>query len=147
MKGESTPRLLSTTNVVNFYAKEQVYPAASLSLPSLTCGPKSSDSPSTFSRLRPFFHGGCPGGEDDGGGGEGDERGVAAREHHRRSPGGAAPVTPHARTGMRGRREGMTTREEQQGHFCPFDRLSFFFAVYFNQYQRCYIIGVDGGFV
>ena len=118
--------------VLTFMQKDKSTPTASLSLPSLTCGPKSSDSPSTFNRLRPFFHGGCPGGEDDGGGGEGDERGVAAREHHRRSPGGAAPVTPHARIGMRGRREGMTTREEPQGHFCPFDRLSFFFLFFCN---------------
>ena len=85
----------------------------------LICGPKSSDSHSTFSRLRPFFQGGCPGGEDDGGGRR--ERGCYA---------GAAPVTPHARTGMRGQGEGTTTREGPQGHFCPFDRLSFLFLFF-----------------
>ena len=35
-------------------------------------------------------------------------------------------MMPHARTGMRGQEEGTTTREGPQGHFCPFDRLSFF---------------------
>ena len=75
--------------VLTFIQKDKSTLAASLSLPSLTCGPKSSDSPSTFNRLHPFFHGGCPGGEDDGGGGESDERGAAAREHHRQPPGSA----------------------------------------------------------
>ena len=61
---------------------------------------------------------------------------------------GSTTASRRERTGMRGRGEGMTTREEPQGHFCPFDCLSFlFFAIYFNQYQWCYVIGVDGGFV
>ena len=47
MKGDSTPRLLSTTNSVNFYAKEQVYPQL---LPSLYLhghvGPRGQHGPS-----------------------------------------------------------------------------------------------------
>ena len=117
--------------VLTFMQKDKSTPTASLPLPSLTCGPKSSDSPSTFNRLHPFFHGGCPGGEDDGGGGEGDERGVAAREHHHQLPGAPPPVP-------------------RRGTFVLSTSCLFFysfFAIYFNQYQWCYIIGVDGGFV
>ena len=120
----------------------------------LICGPKSSDSPSTFSRLHPFFHGGCPGGEDDGGGGEGDERGVVAREHHRWPPGAPPPVArrssacdaPCANWDERMER-GDDDERGAAGALLSFRPPVFFFAVYFNQYQRCYIIGVDGGFV